>query len=268
MDAKSPHIDLDPELAYDSIADQYDLFTAHHDYDAWLDSLIPALESHGLSGRRMLDAGCGTGKSSLPMLRRGWEVTACDYSAAMLAQLDAKSRGEIRTVHADLRDLGELGRFDLVLCLGDVLNYCAATTPLATVLAGLRRNLAETGLLLFDLNTLTTYRTFYAETQTVEAGPRTVIWRGLGDGRAEPGTRAEAVMEIHSGDDAEPTRAIHSQRHRGEAEVRGALEASGLECLDVSGHGFDGILQRPLDEDLHTKAIYIAKARNHEEKRR
>lgn len=268
MEAKSLQIDPDPEQAYDSIADEYDLFTSHHDYDSWLDNLVPALESHGLSGNRMLDAGCGTGKSSLPMLERGWEVTACDSSAAMLAHLDAKSGGEIQAVQADLRALEELGRFDLILCLGDVLNYCAATTPLATVLTGLRRNLTDTGLLLFDLNTLTTYRTFYAETQTVEAGTTTVVWRGLGDGSAEAGGMAEAVMDVHSGERVAAKRAVHRQRHCGEAEVRRALARSGLDCLDVFGHGFDGILEQPLDEGRHTKSIYIAKVRNHEGTRR
>ena len=44
----------------------------------------PACPKHGLPGNRVLDAGCGTGKSFLPLLERGFEVTACDQSEAML----------------------------------------------------------------------------------------------------------------------------------------------------------------------------------------
>src|SRR5690606_36588289 len=112
MDAKNLLIDLDPERAYDSVADEYDALTSHHDYERWLDSLIPALELHGLSGRRVLDAGCGTGKCSLPMVRRGWDVTGCDNSAGMLAHLEAKCDGAIHSIQADLRDLPVIGEFD------------------------------------------------------------------------------------------------------------------------------------------------------------
>jgi hypothetical protein len=38
------------------------------------------------------------------------------------------------------------------------------------------------------------------------------------------------------------------------------LERAGLECLDVFGHGHDGIPKQPLDEIAHSKAVYIARA--------
>ena len=37
-------------------------------------------------GERVLDVACGTGKSFMPFLARGWDVTACDLSPAMLAR--------------------------------------------------------------------------------------------------------------------------------------------------------------------------------------
>lgn len=268
MSPNTAEISLDPEAAYDLIAGHYDGFTAHHDYESWLDGLLPALESHGLSGDRLLDAGCGTGKSTLPMVDRGWRVTACDNSEEMLKQLRAKAGDRIRIEPADLRSMPDLGRFDLILCLGDVLNYCAVATTLATTLRGLAANLAPEGLLLFDLNTVATYRTFYAEVQEVEVDGHRVTWRGLGDGTAEPGVVAESVMEIADDGGEVTTRAVHRQRHLSEAEVRDAMADAGLTCLDVFGHGFDGVLQQPVEEERHTKTIYIAEARNHKEKRR
>ena len=73
------------EIAYEAIAPAYDDFTAHHDYDLWLGELLPKLEKHGIPGKRLLDVACGTGKSFIPMLEKGWEVTACDISPSMVA---------------------------------------------------------------------------------------------------------------------------------------------------------------------------------------
>ena len=39
------------------------------------------------------------------------------------------------------------------------------------------------------------------------------------------------------------------------------MERAGLECLDVFGHGFDAIPKQPLDDLVHTKAVYIARPR-------
>ena len=254
------------EAAYDLLSAEYDQFTAHHDYDGWLDSLLPPLEARGLEGDRLLDLGCGTGKSSLPMVERGWKVTACDFSRGMLQRLREKSKGAITIHRADIRSLPKLGEFDLILSLGDVLNYCAVGTPLERSLAGIRKNLAPGGLALFDLNTLNTYRTFYAEKQVVEIEDRRVEWQGQGDGSADPGVMAESVVEISTS--TTTATSVHRQAHLSEEEVRAAIETAGLECLDVFGQGFDGVLQQPLREDTHTKAIYITKVRNHEEKRR
>lgn len=240
--------------AYDLIAEHYDEFTAHHDYESWLGSLIPALEARGLTGNRLLDAGCGTGKSSIPMLTRGWQVTACDHSSRMLDRLREKAGDRIDTEEIDLREMPTLGEFDLILCLGDVLNYCAVSGPLTPVLQGLRRNLAPEGLLLFDLNTVNTYRTFYAETIEASVADRPVRWRGLGDGTAISGDIAESVMEI----DGVAENAIHRQRHVPRDEAITSLKEAGLSPLDVFGQGFDAVLERPLEEDRHTKAVYIA----------
>ena len=53
-----------------------------------------------LRGRRLLDVACGTGRSFLPMLERGYDVTACDISPAMAARAREKSGGAARVLVA------------------------------------------------------------------------------------------------------------------------------------------------------------------------
>lgn len=248
------------EESYEALAAVYDDFTAHHDYELWLGNLLPKLRRHGLSGRRLLDVGCGTGKSFLPMLERGWEVTACDISPSMLELARAKAGAAVRLSVADMRELPAFGEFDLVWCLDDAVNYLLDGEELEAALSGMRANMAPSGLLMFDVNCLQAYRTFFAEEQIVERGGRRLIWRGQGSGDAEPGALAEARFEIEpAGGGGEVETHFHRQRHFPEAEVLGALERAGLECLDVYGHGFDAVPKQPVEELVHSKAVYMAR---------
>ncbi|HEY7456002.1 MAG TPA: class I SAM-dependent methyltransferase [Solirubrobacterales bacterium] len=248
------------EQAYEAMAPVYDDFTAHHDYELWLGNLLPKLRLHGLSGRRLLDVGCGTGKSFLPMLARGWEVTACDISPSMLELARAKAGNAARLSVADMRELPVFGEFDLVWALDDAVNYLLSGEELGDALRGMRANLAPDGLLMFDVNCLQAYRTFFAEEHEIERGGRRLIWRGQGSGDAEPGAIGEARLEVESNeDDPEVEAHIHRQRHHPEAEVLELLEAVGLRCLDVYGHGFDAVPKQPVQETIHSKAVYIAR---------
>jgi SAM-dependent methyltransferase len=248
------------EEAYEALAPAYDDFTAHHDYELWLGNLLPIARSHGLSGRGLLDVGCGTGKSFLPMLARGWEVTACDLSPSMLELARAKADGAAQLSVADMRELPVYGEFDLVWCLDDAVNYLLDGDELEAALCGMHANLAPDGLLMFDVNCLQAYRTFFAEEQRVERGGRRLLWRGQGSADAEPGTISDACIEAESVGAGEPLQAhVHRQRHFPEAEVRERLAAAGLECVDVVGHGYDAVPKRPVEELVHSKAVYFAR---------
>ncbi len=249
------------EVAYEAIAPVYDDFTAHHDYDLWLGLLLPKVEAQELRGDRLLDVACGTGKSFLPMLEKGWKVTACDISARMVAVARGKVGPEVELSVQDMRELPVLGSFDLVCCLDDAVNYLLSQEELVAALTHMAANLAPHGRLLFDANTLQTYRTFFAEHVELESGGRRMIWDGLGDGMAEPGSIAESEFRVEplqpgAGAPIEPER--HRQRHFPEADVRAALDAAGLELLDMYAHLDDAIPQQPLEELHHSKAVYIA----------
>src|SRR3954463_14947122 len=146
----------DPAVAaYELLAPFYDLYTHDYAHEDLLGEIEAIALEHGLSGRRLLDVGCGTGKSFVPMLARGYEVTACDISPGVGERArEAGGAGGAHVFVADARELPDVGPFDLAIALDDALNYLLSDEELGMVFGGAARNLRPGGLLVFDLNSL------------------------------------------------------------------------------------------------------------------
>jgi len=257
--------ELDPHarVAYDDFAPFYDAFTAGHDYEAWTRDLEALAREAGLRGRRLLDVACGSGKSFLPFLERGYAVTACDISPAMAGLAAAKAQGRARVEVHDMRELPRLGEFDLVLCLDDAVNYLLDRVELGAALAGMRRNLSPGGIAIFDANCLHTYRSAFATLSVVPSDDLVIVWRGETSCGLEPGGRGAATTQVlrraPPGGWVETTQR-HLQRHHPESAVRGAAGAAGLRLACVRGMRSDGSFHAAVDELRCSKAVYVATA--------
>jgi len=80
-----------------------------------------------LSGRRVLDAGCGTGALAVEVARRGAQVVAVDLSPTLIAL--ARDRmpadladGRLSFVAGDMLD-PDFGRFDHVVAMDSLIHY-------------------------------------------------------------------------------------------------------------------------------------------------
>jgi SAM-dependent methyltransferase len=76
----------------------------------------------GQPGERVLDLACGSGRHSLELKRRGFEVVGVDISPELLeiARQDAENQGlEVEFIESDLRALDFDSEFDIVLSLND-----------------------------------------------------------------------------------------------------------------------------------------------------
>jgi len=246
----------DPALtAYEPFAAIYNAFNHANDYEKWLGMLLlPELRKHGLPARgKALDVACGTGRAFGPLLRRGWEVEGCDLSPAMLAIAATEGKGKVRLSPADMRDLPHIGNFDLVLSLNDSVNYLLGDDDLSLALSAMRGNLAEDGLLLFDVNSRSTYASGYFGDRQVEHDGSRWIWSGHGE-------VGPAIFESEITGDGLPEPIRHLERFRSAEEVRGTMRAVGLSVLDALGMREDGeevLLSDPLDERRDYKLVFI-----------
>jgi ubiquinone/menaquinone biosynthesis C-methylase UbiE len=222
---------MESSAEYDAFAPHYDGFTAGSNYETWTDHVLKLLTEHGLRGNALLDLACGTGKSFVPFLTRGFEITGCDHSLRML-EAAARAAPAASLRHTDLRELPRLGSFDVVTCFDDSLNYLMDERELGAAFAGMERNLGVGGLAVFDLNSLSAYRTTFATDHVTERDGTVFAWRGLGAPHAAPGCTAEAQIDVFApGPEGGYERVVtrHCQRHFERARVVALLEDVGLE---------------------------------------
>jgi SAM-dependent methyltransferase len=265
--AAPPDVALAPTRAqvaidYDCLAPFYDEFTAGYAYEPWIAAIEERAVALGLRGRRALDIACGTGKSTEPLIARGYSVAACDISSRMLQQARHKHPAHAAAFfQADMRELPPIGPFDLVICLDDAINYLLSAEDLEATFAGVARVLAPGGVFAFDVNSLLTYRTAFAETAVKEADGIRFIWRGEAGPSLAPRAAASASVDIltQCRDGIWERRTMrHRQRHHPPEAIYPALRRAGLICRATFGQHRGARLERRADEARHIKLVHFA----------
>jgi SAM-dependent methyltransferase len=254
-------LDTHAAEAYGAMAHVYDLFTAEHDYGAWVADIERLAVAAGLRGRRLLDVACGTGKSFLPFLARGYAVTACDVAPEMLEIARAKAPLGPRIEQHDMRRLPRLGVFDLVCMLDDAANYLGSREELVMALRGVAANLHPDGVLVFDANTLRSYRSFFATCTLIRSAETVLVWDGQTQPDLAAGEVSHAELLAFERDNGawRLTRSVHRQRHHPRESILAALADAGLRAVGVYGMQSDGTVADGFDELRNSKALYVAR---------
>ena len=101
-----------------------------------IDAMVPR-------GARILDAGCGAGRVGGLLAAAGHEVTGVDLDPELIAAAEEDHPGPQWLV-GDLAELDLPGRFDVIVCAGNVLTFVAPDTR-GEILRRMRAHLAERG---------------------------------------------------------------------------------------------------------------------------
>lgn len=252
------HVD-ETLAAYETIAARYDELNGQMDTAKLVDRFVEAADRYGSGGRRLLDAGCGTGRSSTAFRERGYEVTGYDLSPAMVAMARRRPGAEeIRFRVGRLQSPPPgLAGFDVVACVDVPMTYLTDTEQLERSLAAARDQLAEDGVLIFDLNTIGYYRRTFGVPTVADRGDRYAAWFAV-----SPRIEADAVVVTQfdlferavTGWERMSMR--HVQRHHSDRTVRRAAERSGLRV--VAAHGLVGTsVREQADEEDHDRVLYV-----------
>ena len=161
------------------------------------DALTRLVHSH-LAGRscRILDAGCGTGRLAVELERRGHTLTAIDLDADMVDKARPKS-ASVTWMVGDLATVDVSDRFDIVVMIGNILNFCEPGSQTAIV-RNLARHLDIGGLLVCGWsqeNRSNSYRAAQFVADATGAGAQTLAqWKNWDGEPFDDGDYAVVVV--------------------------------------------------------------------------
>lgn len=219
-------------LIYDTYAPIYDAIGQGAFAEALVARILAAMPE---PPRDALDLACGTGAAALALAATGAQVAGVDRSRPMLAIARARARDRglaIRFIEADVRRLPDhLGRFDLILCLYDSLNYLTGDDDLALAIGGAARLLRPGGRLIFDLNTAHEFATWDDTDQVVHDAGGILVYNRLSYDPEQRIARGRIVWFVREIDRWWRGEEHHVERAWSDDEALAALSGAGLELL-------------------------------------
>ncbi|MCK6461675.1 MAG: class I SAM-dependent methyltransferase [Planctomycetes bacterium] len=242
----------DPPGIRGPMADLYDVFV---DWEGRLGREMPGLlkRLREAGAKRVLDAGCGTGRHVAALLREGFDAHGADVSEEMLAQARAFT-GAPERFH--LWRMGDpppgLGApFDALLCLG---NVWPQVMEVDAALAAFRRLLRPGGLVLVGLKAV--------EVRRAAKDPYMPLLRRMHEGRPlwfvrfvdfEDAEFAHLHMVV-VGDELAFHRSTRMRVWSAET-LRAAFERAGFQDVSVSARiGEPGVAPATEDVFVHARA--------------
>ncbi|MBE1554643.1 class I SAM-dependent DNA methyltransferase [Sporosarcina limicola] len=139
--------------AYSEFAFVYDELMTDVPYDTYVELLDMA--ASGISGKRVLDIGCGTGLLSAKLAKQGADVTGIDLSTAMLEVAEQRVKAlslPVKFNQQAMQQLEGFKEFDVAVIAIDSLNYLSERQDVVATFHRIYSALAIGGVLVFDVH--------------------------------------------------------------------------------------------------------------------
>lgn len=131
----------------------YDRLNTELDYAALAAYYHVLAQTHGVSTGILLDLACGTGKLSVEMAKKGFDVIAADSSEEMLSVAYSRPHKNVQYLLQDMTCLDLYAAVDITICAMDSLNHLRSFTQLKQAIQSVSLFTNPGGLFLFDVNT-------------------------------------------------------------------------------------------------------------------
>ncbi len=196
-------------MNYDALAQLYELQYANYRDDI----AFYARLAERLGVQRILELGAGNGRVSVPLARRGFEVTALEPSTAMLNLAQAyatREQVQINFVQADARDFALNQKFPFIIAPFNMLMHLYTLADQDAALTQIKTHLEIGGVFAFDV-----YQPHFGqegvlrhenETYTLEHGARLDVFL-----RQHIDRNAQICSTTYYCDTMQPDSSLHRQ---------------------------------------------------------
>ncbi len=157
-------------MIYDLLAPFYDKFNGEIDYSKWADFIEKIIKKEYKEGKPelVLDLGCGTGKMTIELAKRGYDMTGIDYSPEMLDMARSRAaelgfKDNILWLCQDMREFELYGTVDVAVCCLDGINHLTRVKDLNKCLDLVHNYLIPNGLFIFDINGKYKFENIYGD---------------------------------------------------------------------------------------------------------
>jgi SAM-dependent methyltransferase len=227
-------------MIYDLLAPFYDAINADIDYSEWADFIEKILKKECKARPELvLDLGCGTGKMTLELARRGYDMTGIDYSPEMLdiARNEAEKEGhDVLWLCQDMREFELYGTVDAAVCCLDCINHLEEPEDLEKCFSLVHNYLIPNGIFIFDINGKYKFENIYADnTFAMEEEGGLCVWENYYD--SDSRLCDFYITLFKEGDDGRYDRYDETQTERmyTVAEIKSALEKCNMEFMYALG---------------------------------
>ncbi len=156
-------------MLYDLIAPIYDKINGSIDYSSWADFIEKIVKKEYKGTPELwLDLGCGTGRMTVELLRRGYDMTGVDFSPEMLdmarsaAEKEGLSDG-LLLLCQDMCSFELYGTVDIAVSCLDCMNHLTQPKDLKKCFSLVHNYLSPGGLFIFDINGKYKFENIYSD---------------------------------------------------------------------------------------------------------
>lgn len=144
-------------MAYKRFAEVYDQLMSHAPYDEWVRFTEEIIAKADVNVQHIVDLGCGTGQVTIPLAKKGYQMTGVDNSSDMLTlatQRALAGKIDVNWIAQDIRALAGFESIDLFISYCDVINYITDKSDVFSVFQHVFDSLKNDGLFIFDVHSL------------------------------------------------------------------------------------------------------------------
>lgn len=237
---------------YSAIARVYDKINGEINYSRWADFFERCFERYCKAKPEIiLDLACGTGRMTLEMSGRGYDMIGVDGSVDMLSEAYSTNDGRVLYLCQDMRELELYGTVGATLCCLDSLNYLIGDRELERAFSLVHNYSDPDALFLFDVNSPYKFEEIYKDNSYIFEGENDrgeaffCGWQNFYDRESKICSFYLSVFEEKESGEYVREDEEQSERCYSLDEISETLEKTGFELLGVfSDFEFSAIEER------------------------